>query len=104
MSFIDEGSAAAANAMACAAEAGFGQNYYLGLFANHTLQWSDEQLIDLAGKVGGNVAEAFRTCVSTKQHAGWVESINAAADDERGDRDADDVPRRQPGGPGDADT
>ena len=80
MSFIDEGSATAANAMACAAEAGFGQNYYLGLFANHTLQWSDEQLIDLAGKVGGNVSEAFRTCVSTKQHAGWVESINAAAD------------------------
>jgi protein-disulfide isomerase len=80
MSFIDEGSAAAANAMACAAEAGFGQNYYLGLFANHTLQWSDEQLIDLAGKVGGDVTEAFRTCVSSKQHAGWVESINAAAD------------------------
>ena len=80
MSFIDEGSATAANAMACAAEAGFGQNYYLGLFANHTLQWTDGQLIDLAGKVGGNVSEAFRTCVSSKQHAGWVESINAAAD------------------------
>ena len=80
MSFIDEGSAAAANAMACAAEAGFGQNYYLGLFANQTLQWNDEQLIDLAGKVGGTVSDAFRTCVSTKQHAGWVESINAAAD------------------------
>ena len=53
MAFIDEGSAAAANAMACAAEAGFGQAFYLGLFANHTLQWSDEQLIDLATKVGG---------------------------------------------------
>jgi len=79
MSFIDEGSATAANAMACAAEAGFGQNYYLGLFANHTLQWSDQQLIDLAGKLGGDVTEAFRTCVSTNQHAGWVESINAAA-------------------------
>ena len=41
-----QGSAAAANAMACAAEAGFGQPYYTGLFANQTLQWSDEQLID----------------------------------------------------------
>ena len=29
---------------------------------------------------GGNVTDAFRTCVTTKQHAGWVESINAAAD------------------------
>ena len=28
MAFIDEGSAAAANAMACAAEAGFGPSYY----------------------------------------------------------------------------
>ena len=53
MSFIDEGSITAANAMACAAEAGFGQAYYLGLFANHTLQWSDPQLIELATKVGG---------------------------------------------------
>ena len=54
MSFIDEGSITAANAMACAAEAGFGQAYYLGLFANHTLQWSDPQLIELATKVGRN--------------------------------------------------
>jgi protein-disulfide isomerase len=54
MSFIDEGSVTAANAMACAAEAGFGQAYYLGLFANHNLQWSDPQLIDLASKVGGH--------------------------------------------------
>jgi protein-disulfide isomerase len=80
MSFIDEGSAAAANAMACASEAGFGQNYYQGLFANHTLKWSDEQLIDLAGKVGGNVSDGFRTCVTTKRHAGWVDSINTAAE------------------------
>jgi protein-disulfide isomerase len=80
MSFIDEGSVTAANAMACAAEAGFGQAYYLGLFANHTLQWSDPQLIELATKVGGSPSEAFRTCVTTKAHADWVSSINAAAD------------------------
>ena len=79
MSFIDQGSASAANAMACAAEAGFGQNYYLGLFANHTLQWTDGQLVDLAEKVAGNVSENFRSCVSSRAHAGWVESINAAA-------------------------
>jgi protein-disulfide isomerase len=80
MAFIDEGSLTAANAMACAAEAGFGQAYYLGLFANHTLQWSDPQLIDLATKVGGSPTEAFRTCVTRRAHADWVTSVNAAAD------------------------
>jgi len=80
MSFIDEGSATAANAMACAAESGFGQNYYLGLFVNHNLQWTNGQLIDLAGKVSGNVSDGFRSCVNSNQRAGWVASINAAAD------------------------
>jgi protein-disulfide isomerase len=81
MAFIDEGSAAASNAMACAAEAGFGQAFYLGLFANHTLQWSDEQLIDLAAKASGAPpAEAFKTCVTSKAHADWVSSINATAE------------------------
>jgi protein-disulfide isomerase len=79
LTFIDEGSVAAANAMACAAEAGFGQNYYLGLFANHTLQWSDEQLIDLAAKVGGAPSAAFTNCVTSKAHTEWVSSITAAA-------------------------
>jgi protein-disulfide isomerase len=80
LTFIDEGSAAAANAMACAAEAGFGQSYYLGLFANHTLQWSDEQLIDLAAKVGGSPSAAFPTCVTSNAHAGWLASIGVAAE------------------------
>jgi protein-disulfide isomerase len=81
MAFIDEGSLTAANAMACAAEAGFGQPYYLGLFANHTLQWSDPQLIDLATKVSGtSPSEAFKTCVTRRAHSDWVTSINAVAD------------------------
>ena len=81
MAFIDEGSVTAANAMACAAEAGFGQAYYLGLFANHTLQWSDPQLIDLATKVVGSPpSEAFQTCVKRRAHADFVTSMNAAAD------------------------
>ena len=79
MSFIDGGSAAAANAMACAAESGFGQSYYLGLFANHTLQWSDSQLLDLAGKVAPRVPAGFDSCVKTSAHRSWVESVNAAA-------------------------
>jgi protein-disulfide isomerase len=80
MAFIDEGSVAAANAMACATEAGFGQAYYRGLFANHTLQWSDPQLIELAAKIGGSSTEAFQTCVTSKAHADWVSSIDAAAE------------------------
>jgi protein-disulfide isomerase len=81
MAFIDEGSTAAANAMACAAEAGFGQAFYLGLFANHTLQWSDAHLIDLATKVSGAApSEAFQTCVTGKAHTDWVSAINAAAE------------------------
>jgi protein-disulfide isomerase len=81
MSFIDAGSAAAANAMACAAEAGFGQAYYLGLFANPTLQWNDQQLIALAGQVsGGGPDDSFRTCLTSRAHADWVASINRVAE------------------------
>ena len=80
MAFIDQGSSAAANAMACATEVGFGQRYYRGLFANHTLQWSDSQLLDLAGTVGGSAAEPFGTCVRDDARAGWVSAINAAAE------------------------
>lgn len=79
MAFIDPGSAAAANAMACAGEAGFAQPYYLGLFANHNLQWSDQQLLDLAGKVSASVPASFTSCVKTKAKRTWVDSVNATA-------------------------
>jgi protein-disulfide isomerase len=80
MAFVDAGSAPAANAMACATEAGFGARYHHGLFVNHTLLWSDRQLLDLAGKVGARGDEAFATCVTSDAKAGWVESINTVAD------------------------
>jgi protein-disulfide isomerase len=79
MAFIDPGSAAAANAMACAAEAGFGWTYYRGLFANATLQWNDEQLVSLAGQVNPAPGEGFASCVTERRHAAWVDSINAVA-------------------------
>jgi protein-disulfide isomerase len=79
MAFIDEGSAAAANAFACAAEAGFGPAYYAGLFANRTLAWNDDQLVALAGAVGATASPEFSRCVTSRAHAGWVDSINAAA-------------------------
>jgi protein-disulfide isomerase len=80
MAFIDEGSAAAANAFACAAEAGFGPAYYTGLFRNRTLSWNDDQLVRLAGAVGATVPAEFSQCVTSRAHAGWVDSMNAAAD------------------------
>ncbi len=79
MAFIDQGSVSAANAMACAAEAGFGESYYQGLFQNHTLQWSNQQLLDLAGKVGAKATPEFSSCVSGQQHADWVQSIGEVA-------------------------
>jgi protein-disulfide isomerase len=79
MAFVDEGSAAAANAFACAAEAGFGPGYYAGLFSNRTLTWNDDQLVALAGAVGGTASPDFTSCVTSQAHAGWVDSINAAA-------------------------
>ena len=79
MSFVDQGSAAAANAMACATESGFAQAYYLGLFANPSLTWQDQQLIELAGKVTTSVPSGFDRCVTTDAHQDWVASIDAAA-------------------------
>ena len=79
MSFIDEGSAAAANAFGCAAQAGFGPPYFDGLFANPTLRWSDEQLLALPAAVGITATPTFEQCVTGRTNADWVESVNAAA-------------------------
>jgi protein-disulfide isomerase len=82
MAFIDEGSSAASNAMACAAEGGFGYAYYTGLYANRTLRWSDDQLLELARVVGAAATPEFQDCVTTRAHADWVASINTVADEE----------------------
>jgi protein-disulfide isomerase len=79
MAFIDDGSAAASNAFGCAAEAGFGPGYYAGLFANRNLGWNDDQLVALAGAVGADGSGQFKQCVINRTHAGWVDSVNAAA-------------------------
>lgn len=79
MAFIDEGSSRAANAVACATEAGFGQQYYLGLFGNADLQWSDRQLVELGTLSSPDVPASFATCVTDAAHAGWVESVNTTA-------------------------
>ena len=79
MAFIDEGSAGAANAFGCAAEAGFGASYFAGLFANAQLRWSDEQLLALPQAVGATATPEFEQCVTGRAQEDWVESINAAA-------------------------
>ena len=79
MSFIDAGSKRAANGMACAAAAGFPQTYYLGLFANHTLEWNSDQLIKLAGVTGSTATDTFTSCVKNQTYNGWADSINATA-------------------------
>ena len=53
--------------------------YYAALFANHTLDWSDSQLTQLAQQVNGSVPDAFSTCVTQRSHEDWVNSINDAA-------------------------
>ena len=80
MAFIDAGSTAAANAFGCAAEAGFAPGYYAGLFGNPILRWSDDQLLALPAAVGATSTPAFAACVTGRTHAGWVNSINAAAE------------------------
>jgi protein-disulfide isomerase len=80
MSFRDPGSDAAAAGFACAVEAGFGQSYGAGLFANADLEWNDKQLLALAGQVSPTVPDGFAGCVTERRHQGWVDSIDAAAD------------------------
>lgn len=80
LAFVDAGSASAANGFGCAVQAGYGESYFRGLFANHTLDWSDDQLISLMERVSGAPASAaFSTCVQQRQSGPWLESINAAA-------------------------
>lgn len=76
VAFVDRvGSANAANAMACAAEEGFGQAYNVGLWENYGKPWNPDQLIDLAGKVGDPKPE-FNGCVTNNEHGNWVQSMN----------------------------
>lgn len=79
MAFVAPASSPASNAMAAAAEAGFGQAYYDGLFSNPDLPWSDQQLIELAEGIGAKPDDAFRNAVTSRQHAAWVESINTTS-------------------------
>ncbi|MET9760261.1 thioredoxin domain-containing protein [Streptomyces sp. NPDC006372] len=71
------GSRNAANAAACAQDAGKYAAYHDVLFENQPSEVDDAyagnaKLIELAGKVDGLDTPAFRTCVEKGTHNGWV--------------------------------
>lgn len=79
MSFIAPQSASMTNAFACAVDQGVGQGYYGGLFENKSLQWTDEQLIELGKKVKPDMGEEFNTCVTRKKNQSYVDSMTKYA-------------------------
>lgn len=80
MAFIDQGSVNAANAFACAAEAGYPRAYFNALFANASRQWTAEQLVELSAQIGHEATPEFTACVNDQAHADWVTSIGTTAE------------------------
>ncbi|MEU6662884.1 thioredoxin domain-containing protein [Streptomyces sp. NPDC046821] len=77
------GSLRAANAAACAQDAGKYPPFHDVLYENQPPETSDAyednaKLIDLAGKVNGLVTPDFRKCVDGGTHDGWVKKSNDA--------------------------
>ncbi|MFG2191091.1 DsbA family protein [Streptomyces sp. NPDC048639] len=76
------GSSAAANAAACAQDAGKFQAYHDVLYRNQPAEQDDAfadktHLIDLAGQVKGLVTPTFKKCVNDGSHDSWVEKSNS---------------------------
>ncbi|MET9733624.1 thioredoxin domain-containing protein [Streptomyces sp. NPDC006458] len=77
------GSRKAANAAACAQDAGKFTPYHDVLYDNQPPETDDafadeDKLIELAAKVDGLDTPAFRTCVREGRHNSWVEKSNEA--------------------------
>ncbi|MGW0608543.1 DsbA family protein [Streptomyces sp. NPDC002640] len=77
------GSLRAANAAACAQDAGKFPGYHNVLFDSQPEEADDafadnKKLIDLAGKVEGLDTAAFRTCVDEGTHDSWVRDADEA--------------------------
>lgn len=77
------GSLNAANAAACAQDAGKFAAYHDVLYKNQPQEQDDafadkSRLIDLAGKVKGLKTAAFTKCVQDGSHDGWVKKANSA--------------------------
>ncbi|MGR6969844.1 DsbA family protein [Streptomyces cynarae] len=77
------GSRAAANAAACAQDAGKFASYHDVLYDNQPKETQDTyadnaKLIELSGKVGGLDSPAFQKCVKDGTHDSWVVKSNEA--------------------------
>ncbi|MFE9847574.1 thioredoxin domain-containing protein [Streptomyces sp. NPDC005576] len=77
------GSVRAANAAACAQDAGKFVAYHDVLYTNQPAETDDafgkdSTLIDLSKKVSGLDTPAFRSCVENGKHNAWVAKSNAA--------------------------
>ncbi|WP_392968432.1 DsbA family protein [Streptomyces sp. LN245] len=77
------GSRKAANAAACAQDAGKFREYHDVLYDNQPKETDDAfadnaKLIELAGKVDGLDTPAFRACVNDGTHDSWVQKSHAA--------------------------
>ncbi|MEU0006268.1 thioredoxin domain-containing protein [Streptomyces sp. NPDC006314] len=77
------GSLRAANAAACAQDAGKFRDYHDVLYANQPKETddaygSDARLIELAGKVRGLDTPAFQKCVKDGSHKSWVAKSDKA--------------------------
>ncbi|MFJ5777259.1 DsbA family protein [Streptomyces sp. NPDC093094] len=77
------GSRTAANAAACAQDAGKFTPYHDVLYDNQPPETDDafadeDKLIELAGKVDGLDTPEFRACVQDGRHNSWVEKSNEA--------------------------
>jgi protein-disulfide isomerase len=77
------GSLRAANAAACAQDAGKFRDYHDVLYANQPKETDDAfgsnaKLIELAGKVNGLDTPAFRKCVQDGTHDNWVDKSHKA--------------------------
>ncbi|MEV6837371.1 thioredoxin domain-containing protein [Streptomyces sp. NPDC051133] len=78
-----QGSLHAANAAACAQDAGKFRDYHDVLYANQPQETDDafadnDKLIALAGKVQGLDTPAFRKCVKDGTHNSWVNKSHQA--------------------------
>ncbi|WP_072483166.1 thioredoxin domain-containing protein [Streptomyces atratus] len=77
------GSLRAANAAACAQDAGKFSAYHDVLYRNQPQETDDAfgdnaKLVELSGKVPGLDTPGFRSCVEDGKHDGWVKKSNTA--------------------------
>lgn len=77
LSFINAGSARAANAFGCAVDQGSTHEYYDAVFAeqgSESVPFTNEQLIEI-GRGVGIEDDAFSSCVNGGDYDGWVDNV-----------------------------